>query len=213
MSANAECTAFPVDVFINGVDPRFNISYNDAASLLQTSIDNFNQNVGRVMLRQNTNGVPVTFDWNDTSVVVSNIRQNEEQLQQTLSKINVLKQQITNMIAKHESMDTIRPVVDQFNQMVSFYNNGTLNVSNIRAQTNNETLGTFSRVSTYSFIKVFGYESQPALIHVMMHELGHLLGLNHSARNLMDSHANSSFELSGYDADKQRAEYDSACNL
>lgn len=144
ISASADCSSFPIDVFINGIDPRFNLSYADAAQSLQNSIDYINQNVGRVVFRFAENGVPITFEWNDTSAATQTVRQNDEVLKKMQLQINELKSRMSIMTAKHEPVEAINQLVVQINQQVSSYNTAVATQNNIRSQLNSETLGMFT---------------------------------------------------------------------
>jgi predicted Zn-dependent protease len=126
-------------------------------------------------------------------------------------QIDELKSRLSNMPDRHESADAINDLQAQINQQVSNYNSAVIMQNNLRSPLSNETLGLFSRVYTYASIKIFGYESAANLVRVLMHEMGHMLGLGHSFGNIMEVRVNQSFELSAADASKLRSEYDADC--
>ena len=208
---HADCTSFPIEVFVNGIDPRFNLSYESAVQDLQNSIDNVNSSIGRYLIKQSSNGIPVTFEWNDTSAKAQAIGQIENALNKLQEDINTLKYQVATMTARNLPQTEINAVINQLNQQINNYNEDAAAISNFRAQTTNEALGSFSRISTYAYIKVFGFDSKANLIHVLTHELGHVLGLDHNNGYVMDAHTNQYFEFSSLDSDKIRAEYDLVC--
>lgn len=203
-SALADCTAFPVDVFVSSIDPRFNLSPAEAVQTVQASVDYINQNTGRLLVRQANNGVPVSFEWNDISAANLKLKQFQDDMKSLLARINALKQQLANNPSDTQVHAQLDELINRYNQELTISNN-------IRRALNTESLGSFSRVSTYAYIRIFGYDSEDTLIHVLMHELGHMLGLSHSPGYVMDPYANASFELSPNDIAHLAAEYDSVC--
>ena len=203
-SAFADCTAFPVDVSVSSIDPRFNLSPAEAVQTVQASVDYINQNTGRLLVRQADNGVPISFEWNDISAANLKLKQFQDEMKSLLAQINALKQQVANNPSNNQTRAQLDELINRYNQELATSNN-------IRMALTTESLGTFSRVSTYAYIRIFGYDSYETLIHVLMHEMGHMLGLSHSPGYVMDPRANSSFELSPGDIAHLAAEYDSVC--